>query len=95
MSLEDRVRAIEERLNMGSGLRAAGDRDLSDLGASVRAQHHLVQALSIAQGQHTEALRQLGESVGQIKREHGAKLDQIVQLLGQSIDRENGNDTAR
>jgi hypothetical protein len=63
MSLEDRVRAIEERLSMESGLRAAGDRDLSDLGATVRAQHHLVQALSITQGQHTEALRQLGEAV--------------------------------
>lgn len=91
MSLEDRVRAIEERLSMESGLRAAGDRDLSDLGATVRAQHHLVQALSIAQGQHTEALRQLNEAVDKIRRDHGAKLDQIVQLLGQLIDRENGD----
>jgi hypothetical protein len=95
MSLEDRVKAIEERLSMESGLRAAGDRDLSDLGATVRAQHHLVQALSITQGQHTEALRQLNETVEQVRRDHGAKLDQIVRLLDQLIERENGDDAAQ
>lgn len=94
MSLEERVRAIEERLNMESGLRAAGDRDLSDLNATVRAQHHLIQALSITQGQHTESLRQLSEAVEQIKRDHGVKLDQIIGLLGRLLDQGGNNDQA-
>jgi hypothetical protein len=34
----------------------------------VRAQHHLVQALSITQGRHTESLRQLGETVEKVRR---------------------------
>ncbi len=91
MNLEDRVRAIEEQLGMESGLRAAGDRDLADLGATVRAQHHLVQALSITQGQHTEALRQLTESVDRIRKDHSAKLDEIVGLLSRLVDGENGS----
>lgn len=52
-----RVAAIDEQLRLEAGLRAATDRDLSDTTQTVRAQHLLVQALSITQSQHTQALR--------------------------------------
>ena len=45
--LEQRVAAIEERLQMEAGLRATGDRDLASTTAQPRAQTHLAQALSI------------------------------------------------
>ncbi len=37
------------------------DRDQSDNSAAIRATHHLVQALAITQGQHTEWLTELRE----------------------------------
>lgn len=73
--LEERVSAIEERLRMESGLRASADRDLGDMTQTLRAQHHLIQALSITQSQH-----------GELLRDHGAKLDQIITMLGQLLD---------
>lgn len=86
--LEERVAAIEERLGMEAGLRAAGDRDLSEMAQTVRAQHHLIQALSITQSQHGELLRTQGEAIATLQREHGAKLDQIITMLGHLIDRD-------
>lgn len=71
--LEERVAAIEERLRMESGLRASGDRDLGDVALTVRAQHHLIQALSITQSQ--------GAAIEALRREHTAKLDQIITML--------------
>jgi hypothetical protein len=84
--LEQRVAAIEEQLGMESGLRAAGDRDLGDIVQTVRAQHHLIQALSITQSQHGELLARHGDAIDTLRREHGAKLDQIVTMLSQLID---------
>jgi hypothetical protein len=105
-ALEQRVAAIEEQLRMETGLRAASDRDLGDLTQTVRAQHLLVQALSITQSQHTGALRRIedtlqthgevlqshGEAIETLRRDHGAKLDQIVNLLTDLIDRDDRDD---
>ncbi len=45
--LQRRVAALEERLQMEAGLRAGGDRELSDMGQTLRAQQHTIQALAI------------------------------------------------
>ena len=86
--LEERVTAIEERLGMEAGLRAAGDRDLAAIGQTVRAQHHLIQALAITQSQHGEILAAHGEAIETLRREHGAKLDQIITMLGRLLSEE-------
>ncbi|GGL17876.1 hypothetical protein [Mangrovihabitans endophyticus] len=88
--LEERVAAIEERLRMESGLRASGDRDLGDMAQTVRAQHHLIQALSITQSQHTELLHAQGDAIEALRREHTAKLDQIITMLTSLIDQPGG-----
>jgi hypothetical protein len=90
--LERRVTALEERLQMEAGLRAAGDRDLASTAQNVRAQTHLIQALSITQSEHTDALRELGEAVATLKQDHGAKLDQIVTMLGRLLDQDSGGE---
>ena len=71
---------------MESGPRASADRDLGDVTQTVRAQHHLIQALSITQSQHGELLRAHGEAIERLRHDHGAKLDQIITMLGRLID---------
>lgn len=75
--LQRRMAAVEERLHMEAGLRAGGDRELGDMGQTLRAQQHTIQALAITQSQHTEVLRRVEE--GQ---------QQIVTLLTELIDRD-------
>jgi hypothetical protein len=84
--LELRVTALEERLQMEAGLRAAGDRDLSSTAQSLRAQTHLIQALSITQAEHTNTLRELGEAVVTLRQDHGAKLNQIITMLDRLLN---------
>lgn len=72
--LADRVAALEERLGVESGLRASMDSDLSSINAKLAAQHHLIQALSITQAEHT----------GEFAKLH-TKLDHIVALLERLI----------
>lgn len=69
--LEQRVEALERRVAEEAELRAAVDRDLADQGATIRATHHLVQALAITQGQHTQTLRDHGERLAAIERKIG------------------------
>ena len=59
---------------MESGLRASMDGDLSSINARLSAQHHLIQALSITQGEHTGEFGKLN-----------TKLDHIVALLERLI----------
>lgn len=88
MSLEDRVTAIEEQLGMESGLRASMDDDLSSVNSKVAAMNHLLQALSITQGEHTREFAKVREA--QVKQT--AALDQIIGMLGTLIDREDGDE---
>ncbi len=69
---------------MEGGLRASADRDLADVAASLRAQGHLIQALAITQGQHTETLRRHDEKLDLI----GTQLDRIIGLLNRLIEDE-------
>jgi hypothetical protein len=80
--LERRITAIEERLNVESGLRASGDRDLADMAQTLRAQQHTIQALAITQSQHNEKLDRHEAS---LTAAHG-KLDQIIVMLGRLLD---------
>lgn len=91
MNLEERVAALEERMDMEAGLRASADRDLASLTANMRAQTHLLQALAITQSEHGELLRQHGETLA----EHSAAMarvetgvEQIIGLLDRLIDRD-------
>ena len=68
--LERRIAAIEERVALEASMRAALDGDLANLDAKVRATHHLVQALSITQSEHTRLLESAHD-----------KLDRIVAML--------------
>lgn len=77
MGLEERVTALEARLEMEAGLRAAADQDLASLTQNVRAQRHLIQAIAITQGEHTSAF----ESIH-------LKLSQIIQMLTGLADRQ-------
>ena len=71
---------------MEAGLRASVDRDLASTAAYVRAQSHLIQALSITQAEHTTALNELSDAVGALRQDHGAKLDQIITMINHLID---------
>ena len=68
-------------------MRASGDRDLADMAQTLRAQQHTIQALAITQSQHNEKLDRHAAS---LTAAHG-KLDQIITMLEQVIDRnDNG-----
>lgn len=67
MTLEERVAALEERLNQEAGLRASGDQDLSDLTSAVRAMRHLVQAVSITQTEQTQKLERVEAAVARVE----------------------------
>ncbi|MFI5493350.1 hypothetical protein [Actinoplanes sp. NPDC051859] len=99
-ALERRIAAIEERLEMEAGLRASGDRDLAGMAQTLRAQQHTIQALAITQSQHNEKLDHHNEKLDQqnerldrheasLSAAHG-KLDQIIALLGQLTEEEDG-----
>jgi hypothetical protein len=80
--LERRIAVIEDRLGVEAGLRAGGDRDLSDMAQTLRAQQHTIQALAITQSQHNEKLDRHEES---LTAAHG-KLDRIITMLDRLID---------
>jgi hypothetical protein len=78
--LERRLAALEECLGMEAGLRASQDRDLASLAAGQRAANHLLQALSITQGEHTLALERHTEVLGTIQ----SGIQEILRLLSQA-----------
>lgn len=51
-------------------------------------EERLGMGLPIAQSQHGELLRKQSEAIEQLKRDHGAKLDQIIGMLGQLLDQD-------
>jgi hypothetical protein len=79
---------------MEAGLRASVDRDLSSLVQSVRAERHLIQALAITQGEHTEILERHTQTLaqhGQALQAAHDKLDRIIALLGRLSGDEAGS----
>ena len=79
--LEQRLSALEGRVGMEAGLRASGDRDLSNLASTLRAQHHVLQALALTSSEHNQ---RLAEVTG-ILREHDLKFEAVERQLGTII----------
>lgn len=74
------------------------DRDLSDIATSVRAQRHLVQALSITQSEqtevlerHTQALERHTEALSRVE----AGIAHILTNLDRLIERDGPRDAPR
>ena len=92
-ALEDllrRVAALKECLLLEASLRD-GDDDLSDMPQMLSAQQHTIQALAITQSQYNEKLDQQNERLNRHEASLSAahsKLDQIVTLLTELIDRD-------
>lgn len=84
-ALASRVTALEQRVGSEAGLRASGDRDLADMGQTLRAQQYLIQALAITQAQHTTKLEDLRTRFEDLH----VKTDQLVVMLTQLIERDN------
>lgn len=74
-------------------LAQAGDRDLADMTQALRAQRHLIQAISITQAEHTETLLRHEELLlrhtGMLNTAN-EQLRHIVTLLNQLIARPDG-----
>jgi len=64
--LDQRLTAVEERLDEQSGLRASQDRDLSDIAEGVRTHRKSIQALRKTQAEHTQKLDHLTGRVDQL-----------------------------
>ena len=82
--LEERLTALEDRMDMESGLRASIDRDLSALAMSLRSAHNLLQAVAITQSDHTKDLdlhtkmfKELGSSVNRRFEEVNGRFDVV------------------
>jgi hypothetical protein len=76
-TFDERLAALESRVSAEADLRAAVDRDVATLSERQRAANHLIQALSITQGEHTETLARHTELLSSAH----AKLDLIIELL--------------
>jgi hypothetical protein len=76
-TFEERLAALEARVGTEASLRAAVDHDLGTLSERQRAANHLIQALSITQGEHTETLARHTELLTSAH----SKLDLIIELL--------------
>lgn len=77
MTLEERVAALEARLDREAALRQAADRDMT---SAVRAVRHVVQAVSITQTEHTEVLRRQDEMLLRLTSDLGEVLRMLERL---------------
>jgi chromosome segregation ATPase len=66
---ERRITSLEEQAQLESGLRAAIDRDLSDLKQRVDKNTDLLQALGETQSDHGRFLRRLDDGMGVVRRD--------------------------
>jgi hypothetical protein len=57
------------------------DRDLADIKQRMDAQDHLLQALHIAQANHTQRLTRIEDTLGRVETEFRGKLDTIIGML--------------
>lgn len=90
--LKRRMAAVEATVAEQSRLRAAVDSDQADMKETLRAQHLLVQALAITQGQHTRQLEAITQKLTRLETAVAVVSrgqEQIVGLLNQLIERES------
>jgi len=81
--------SLEERLAQQEGLRASQDRDLSDLAATLRAQHHTLQALALTSSEHNFMLTDLRRQVERLAADTASGLQRITDTLALLIERGN------
>jgi chromosome segregation ATPase len=90
-----RLTTVEETVQTGSRLRAAMDRDISDIKVEQRAQRGLLQALADTQSEHTARLSQHTAVLDQhtaTLNQHTAVLDEHTAILNEhsALLREHG-----
>lgn len=105
-ALEAELATVRQEAAAARALAAGADRDVAEYRAELRSHTRVLGALretQVQQGQGLDrvdakvddlntAVGQLAGTVGHIRDQHGASLAHITDLLGQLIDRENGQD---
>ena len=89
-TLEAEFDVIRQEAAAARALAAGADRDVADYRAEMRGHTRMLGALRETQVEQGQAIDQLSAAVGQIRDQHGAKLNDIVGLLNHLIDRESG-----
>lgn len=69
--VEQRLDAVETRINSEAGLRAMMDLDQATLTGRLDAQDHLLRALAVTQSEHGTQLRKLAVEQGRLASEQG------------------------
>jgi hypothetical protein len=96
-----RLTTLEERVKTEATLRAAMDRDVSDIKIEQRAQRGLLQAIAITQSDHTMMLAAHTQTLSEHTRilsEHTQALGEVrvgVQTIISMLDRSTGTDGGR
>lgn len=103
-TLEAELAVVRQEAAAARALAAGADSDVADVRAELRGHTRVLGALretQVEQGQRldgvdakldaiTSVVGQLAGTVGHIRDQHGASLAHITDLLGQLIDRDNG-----
>ena len=94
--VEQRLDAVESRVNSEAGLRAMMDLDQATLTARLDAQDHLLRALAVTQSEHGTQLRKLATDQARLADEQArlagrvGQLDGKVERLDGKVDRLDG-----
>jgi hypothetical protein len=105
-AMEAELAIVRQEAAAARALAAGADRDVAEYRAELRGHTRLLTALRETQVEQGQALGriddavgalddrvdQLTGTVGHIRDQHGASLTQIVGLLNQLIDRDNGQE---
>jgi chromosome segregation ATPase len=84
-SLEGRVAVLEVTVEREAGLRAKMDRDLSDVGQTLKAHTRSLQALHDTQQDHTRSLTRIEDRLGNVEDRLGnveGRLGSVEEKLG-------------
>ncbi|MEU4563099.1 hypothetical protein AB0F72_32350 [Actinoplanes sp. NPDC023936] len=98
-ALEAEVGVLRQEAALARALAAGADRDVADYRAELRGHTRMLGALRETQLEQGQAITGLGENVdhlagavGRIRDQHGASLNEIVGLLNQLVNRDDGQE---
>jgi hypothetical protein len=98
-ALEAEIAVLRQEAAAARALAAGADRDVSDYRSELRGHTRVLGALRETQLEQGQAITGLGEkvdhlagTVGHIRDQHGASLNDIVGLLNQLIDRDGAQE---
>lgn len=80
--VEQRLDAVETRINSEAGLRAMMDLDQATLTARLDAQDHLLRALAVTQSEHGTQLRKLASEQARLTEEQVRLTEEQVRTTG-------------